>query len=89
MSTVDVDVARRRMILRGDVTIFEVAELHEALLALSRHDGPIDVDLSAVDHLDSAAIQVLLVAVRSVPVRVCGLSPSARDRCRMIGLEAL
>ncbi|RMH36137.1 MAG: anti-sigma factor antagonist [Nitrospirae bacterium] len=89
MSTVDVDRERRRIILRGGVTIFKVADLHEALLALSRNDAPIDVDLSAVDHLDSAAIQVLLVAVRSAPVTVCGLSLSVRKRCRMIGLETL
>ncbi|WP_252271492.1 STAS domain-containing protein [Pseudomonas subflava] len=57
-----------RLDLTGSLTIYEVAEAREALRAAfaGARDGDWQLDLGAVDELDSAGAQLLLAAQRHV-----------------------
>lgn len=49
--------------VKGEFTIYTVAELKEALLAKLLTDNELKLDLSAVDEFDAAGLQ-LLIAIR-------------------------
>ena len=38
----------------GDLTIFEAVEFREALLSLLTHEGPLELDVSEVERVDSS-----------------------------------
>lgn len=81
--------------LRGGLTIFQAAErkpelLH--LLGLAEHS--VALDLSAVDELDTAGIQLLLLvrreaARRGLPVEVVAYSPAVLASFDLLQLHAL
>ena len=58
----------------GDLSIFEVGKFHEELVLLNQQDGPLEVDLSQVDRIDSSAVQVIVAATRSGRMRLTGYS---------------
>ena len=66
MHTIDTDsqggVCRVR--LGGEVTIYQAAEVRQAISALLPAHDELEIDLSGVTELDSAGVQVLLVAKR-------------------------
>ena len=47
-----------------DFTIYRVAELKPVLLAVIEEGTRIELDLSAVEHIDSAGCQLLILAKR-------------------------
>ena len=51
--------------IEGELTIYRAAELKETLLAAVAAHAALDVDLTAVTELDTAGVQMLLVAKRS------------------------
>ena len=56
---------RRRVLeLEGELTIHTAADRRGALLAMVDAGGDLDLDLSAVTELDSAGLQLLLLARR-------------------------
>jgi ABC-type transporter Mla MlaB component len=54
-----------RLMLTGQVDIFEAAPLHDALRELAGAEGPVHVDLARCDDLDTAALQVLVAFQRA------------------------
>ena len=69
----------------GDLTIFEVGKFHEELVLLNQQDGPLEVDLSQVDRIDSSAVQVIVAATRSGRMRLTGYSQELQERFEQIG----
>ena len=70
----------------GDLTIFEVGTLREDIKqALSAHPQ-VELDLSEIDKLDAAAIQVLIAVRRSEHCPLTGITDAIRTR--MIDLGA-
>ncbi len=47
--------------IEGDMTIYEVAELKQEVLAQVSRDSTIELDLSSVTRVDSSGIQLLLL----------------------------
>lgn len=47
--------------IEGDMTIYEVAELKEEVLAQVFRESTIELDLSSVTRVDSSGIQLLLL----------------------------
>ena len=69
----------------GDLSIFEVGKFHEELVLLNQQEGPLEVDLSQVDRIDSSAVQVIVAATRSGRIRLTGYSQELQERFEQIG----
>ncbi len=64
---------------KGDLTIFEAAEFREALLVLHEKEGPVELDLSQVQRMDSSGVQLVVVACRGGRVRITGMASAIRN----------
>ena len=69
----------------GDLTIFEATQFHEDLDLLHKQEGPIELDFSEVDRIDSSCVQLIVAATRSGRLTLKGYSPQLRDRFEQIG----
>lgn len=69
----------------GDLTIFEAAQFHEDLCLLHKQKGPLALDLSEVDRMDSSCVQVAVAATRSGRLTLKGYTHQIRDRFEQIG----
>jgi anti-sigma B factor antagonist len=54
-----------RVMLSGELTIYNVAEIREALAAAMDRCDEIEVDLSAISEIDSAGLQLMLIVKRN------------------------
>lgn len=81
-----VELSPGHLCLRGELTVHHVEALAERLLAVQRHAGPLCIDLSELEALDTAAAQVLLAFVRgrgSLPLAIVGIpDPLGRELSR-------
>lgn len=80
--------------IAGDLTIYRAAELKPLLLALPAGDAAVELDLSQVDEIDSAGIQLLLLARREAQARARGwrihaTSPAVDEALALLGLGDL
>ncbi len=85
-----------RLSLGGNLTIYEVSETHAALLDLlgSHPLSRLQLDLGAVDELDSAGVQLLLALQRQIQrgggvLEVTAASASATELLELLRLRAL
>lgn len=69
----------------GDLTIFEAAEFHADLLVLQTQEGPLELDLTEVDRMDSSCVQLIVAATRTGRLTLTGFSSHIRDRFEQIG----
>jgi anti-sigma B factor antagonist len=65
--------------LSGELTIYHAGDLKQALLPLAEQAGAWALDLSGVTDIDSAGIQVLLAARRTLAARGAMLRLTARS----------
>lgn len=77
--------------IAGEMTIWQAAGLKPVLLAAAA-DAAV-LDLAAVSALDTAGVQLLLMAARSaaargVQLRLAAASPAARSVIGLLGLQA-
>ncbi|MCH8041850.1 MAG: STAS domain-containing protein [Nitrospinae bacterium] len=72
----------------GDLTILETAKFTEALLALHEKKGPIELNLSQVQRMDSSAIRLVVAACRGEWMGITGTTPAIRDTFRTVGCES-
>ena len=72
--------------LEGDVTIYQAAALKQTLLAQLQGEGPVAVlDLSAVTAIDSAGVQLLILAWNAAAQARKTLIPiGASDKVRRV-----
>ncbi|MFI5910602.1 lipid asymmetry maintenance protein MlaB [Dactylosporangium sp. NPDC051541] len=73
-----------RLDLDGELTIVYAAEQHEQLLRFLTGGPDLELGLGGVTELDTAGLQVLLLAVREarrrgLRLRLTDLSPAVRD----------
>ncbi len=71
----------------GDLTIFEAGQFHEDLNALYKQEGPLELDLSEIDRMDSSCVQLIVAATRSGRLTLRGYSAQIRDRFEQIGFS--
>ncbi|MDH4192776.1 MAG: STAS domain-containing protein [Nitrospirota bacterium] len=69
----------------GDLTIFESAQFHADLVALHQQKGPLQLDLTGVNHMDSSCVQLVVAATRSGRLTLHGYSAGIRDKFEQIG----
>lgn len=73
----------------SDLSIFEATEFRDRLVTLLSQDGPVTVDVSCVQQIDSACIQILLAARRSGRLTVAGISDQFRLKAMQLGCREL
>lgn len=71
----------------GDLTIFEAGQFHEDLNALHKQEGPLELDLSEIDRMDSSCVQLIVAATRSGRLTLKGYSSQIRDCFEHIGFS--
>ena len=69
----------------GDLTIFEASQFHEDLQSLHKQEGPLELDLSEIDRMDSSCVQLIVAVTRSGRMTLVGYSNQIRDRFEQIG----
>jgi len=80
--------------LEGELTIYNAADAKARLAEVLGRPGGLEVDLSAVTEVDSAGLQLLILARREAdrlgkPLHCLGISPAVRetlDFCHLTGL---
>jgi len=82
-----------RLLLSGELTIYDAVELHRALLGSLGGCDSLALDLSAVTDLDAAGLQQLMLLRREAratgnPLRVLAHSDATRDVLALCGLDA-
>ena len=59
----------------GDLTIFEASQFHDDLKILHQQEGPLELDLSEVDRMDSSCVQLIVAATPFWSADVEGVFP--------------
>lgn len=81
--------------LSGEMTIYRAAELKDELLdALHTCPGRLDVDLAEVSELDSAGLQVLMLAkivsvARGIEMHLTGHSPPVVEVFELLNVAGI
>lgn len=81
--------------IEGEMTVYRAAELKPVLLQAARDGAAPALDLSAVTEIDTAGVQLLLLArsvaaARGVPLHLPAASAVVRDTLAFLGIgEAL
>ncbi len=98
MSAADMDQAQRadpvRLDWSGPATIYEAVQLREQLLAALQAQRDLQLDLCAVDEIDTAGIQLLVLAQREAQAsgrrcEVVAASAVVREAVNLYGLDTL
>lgn len=61
--------AATKLALEGELTIYVAAELKEKIAAALQAQQPLEIDLSQIGEIDTAGIQLLLLAKREADAR--------------------
>lgn len=79
--------------IEGEMTIYRAAELKQTLLASLDQAEELEVDLTAVTELDTAGVQILILAkqqalARQRKLRLIAHSPAVLDVLELLNLAA-
>lgn len=85
--------ASRHLAIDGDMTIYRAQELKELLLSALDGAAAVDIDLSGVAEIDTAGIQLLMLAKRTAgekgsELRLLAHSPAVLDVLDLLNLAA-
>lgn len=69
----------------GDLTIFEVGALCEDVKQAAAAHAQVELDISEIDKVDAAALQLLIMVRRSEHGALTGMSDSIRARLTELG----
>lgn len=75
----------RHLAPTGDLSIFEAGEFKDALVKLMANEGLVSLDLSNVDRVDTAAIQLMLSARKQARMLVMGIPQELQDKLKQLG----
>lgn len=81
------------LFIEGELSIYRAAELKEALLAAVNRSPCLEVDLAGVTEIDTAGVQLLMLAKRSAAqlqrqVRLVSHSPAVMEVFALLDLAA-
>ena len=84
----------KRLVLDVQLNIADAAELHRALMALLAQGGPVLVDGTRVEQIDTAMLQLLTSlwrtsAERGIACTWFGASGALRQTASLVGLSAI
>jgi anti-sigma B factor antagonist len=71
--------------IEGEMTIYRAAEIKQTLLAPIVESAVVEFDLSKVTELDSAGVQLLMLAKRTAQAKQ---SPAVLDVMELLNLES-
>ena len=79
--------------IEGDMTIYRAAELKQTLLASLEQAEELEVDLAAVTELDTAGVQLLILAKKQAltkqrTLRLIAHSPTVLEVFELLNLAA-
>ena len=79
--------------IEGEMTIYRAAEIKQTLLAPIVESAVVEFNLSRVTELDSAGVQLLMLAKRTAQakhgdVRLVAHSPAVLDVMELLNLES-
>ena len=79
--------------LDGELTIYRAAELKPLIIDALQPGGTLEIDLAGVSEIDSAGVQLLMLAKREAQARggelhLCGHSPAVLDVFDLLDLAA-
>ncbi|NMM29385.1 MAG: STAS domain-containing protein [Glaciimonas sp.] len=79
--------------IQGELTIYRAAELKQALLAALAEPSSLEVDLSCVTEIDTAGVQLLMLAKKTAQerqreLRLVAHSPAVIDVFELLNLAA-
>ena len=82
-----------RLAIEGELSIYRAAELKGLLLSSLASDSALELDLAQVSELDSAGLQLVLLAAREAQAAgkgfgIAARSPQVTEVLRLCGLEA-
>lgn len=66
---VETENGRARLKIEGEMTIYTAAECKQAISSALQHCGEIEINLSAVEEMDTAGFQLLFLAKREAECR--------------------
>lgn len=69
----------------GDLTIFEAAEFRDSLVTLLGNNGPVELDLSGIQRMDGAGLQLVLAATRYERCSLTKIEDPVRDMMELVG----
>lgn len=81
------------VLVEGELAIYRAVEFKDRLLAALSAAGEVEVDLSQVNEMDSAGVQLLLLTRREAMasgkrLRITATSQAAAEALRLCGLDA-
>lgn len=76
MLRIDKQDGRCQVYVEGDMTIYNAAELKQAMQPVFDESGELDINLAGVPEIDSAGVQLLMLAKRERMARDRSLSLS-------------
>lgn len=87
------DDTAARLVLDGELTIYRAADLKTAVLDALRKTRVLEIDLSGVTELDTAGLQVLMLAKQTASadqreLRLVQHSPAVVEILQMLDLGA-
>jgi anti-anti-sigma factor len=76
----------------GELTIYRAQELMRPLVDAAAHATPGGIDLRGVTEIDTAGVQLLLLAARAAraaggPLRITGCSDVVAEALALLGIE--
>ena len=82
-----------RLALEGDLTIYHADEIRQRLIDIIQGESRLDLDLSQVMDIDSAGLQVLLLAKREAlatgkEMRIVAHSPAVQELLDFLNVAA-
>lgn len=89
----DIDIGIGRIAIDGELTIYRAADLKITVLEAMRKARVLEVDLSGVTELDTAGLQVLMLAKNAAAadgreLRLLNHSPAVVEIVEMLNLGA-
>jgi anti-anti-sigma factor len=83
--------APTRVRIQGEMTVYRALELKQALLVALADAHTLEIDLSAVGEIDSAGVQLLLLAHRQAEasgkaMRLAAMSETVAETLEILGL---
>lgn len=81
-----------RIQLEGELTIYTAAELKEKIASALQAGQPIEIDLSQIGEMDTAGLQLLLLAqresaTRKLPITFVEPSQAVTDTLQLCGMS--
>ena len=69
----------------GEVTIFEASAFRDSLVTLLGNDGPVELDLSSIQLMDGAGMQLVLAAKRYERCSITKVEGKLQEMMELMG----